>query len=163
MIFDNYELVIFDADGTLRECTIPGREYPIEHGEWIEKSNVCYQIRKLNWQHKLFGIATNQPGVSQKIFTEEKCVALVEEMVAQIFGFLPEPEAMQYCPHHPDEGCECRKPEPGMLKSIMSYYQVDKKATLFIGDSQQDKGAAENAGCDFLWVHEIPGELDKTS
>lgn len=156
MDFNKYELIIFDADGTLRECTVPGQEYPIDYGQWIKKSNVCHQIEKYDWQEKLFGIATNQPGISQAVLSEEKCVALIEEMVADIFGFLPEPEAMQFCPHHPDEGCQCRKPKPGMLLQIMTFYQVNSSSTLFIGDSDQDRGAAESAGCDFLWADEIP-------
>ena len=155
MIFENYKLVIFDADGTLRECTVNGQEYPINQDQWIPKATIVNEISKYNWITKHFGIATNQPGITRNEFLEETCIELIEEMVMKAFGYLPPQDALQYCPHHIDGGCDCRKPQPGMLKRIMAFYKVEASQTLFVGDSNQDKGAAENAGCDFIWVHEI--------
>ncbi len=155
MIFDKYKLVIFDADGTLRECTVEGQEYPIEHDQWVSKANVFDEVKKYDWNEKYFGIATNQPGVSLNKFSDSMCVALIEDMVKETFGYLPNSAAMQYCPHHIDGGCDCRKPQPGMLKRVMQHYQIEPSDTIFVGDSARDKGAAKNAGCSFIWVHDI--------
>jgi D-glycero-D-manno-heptose 1,7-bisphosphate phosphatase len=47
-----------------------------------------------------------------------------------------------YCPHGPDEGCDCRKPKPGMLQTIANHYQVDLTGLWFVGDSSGDLKAA---------------------
>ncbi len=155
MDLNNYELVIFDADGTLRECTIEGQFYPLNQDEWELKKDVCSVLNLYDWKSKKFGIATNQPGISRGEFSEEMNVQLIHEMVKGVFGFLPEREAMQYCPHYVDGGCECRKPAGGMLHRIMRHFGVDSTSTVFIGDSPKDKVAAENANCNFIWIHEL--------
>jgi D-glycero-D-manno-heptose 1,7-bisphosphate phosphatase len=48
-----------------------------------------------------------------------------------------------YCPHGPDEGCDCRKPKPGMLKTIAAHYQVPLSNVWFVGDSLGDLEAAK--------------------
>ena len=49
-----------------------------------------------------------------------------------------------FCPHHPDSGCECRKPEPGMLLKAVEEHGFDPSTTHFIGDSLSDIIAAKN-------------------
>lgn len=154
-IFDEYKLVIFDADGTVRDCIISGQDYPINEDQWILEQNIHKEIKKYNWKDKHFGVATNQPGVSLGQLTEETCISLIENMVQQAFGFLPHPEALQCCYHHIDGQCSCRKPEPGMLLKVMSHYNICPSQTVFVGDSKKDEIAATNAGCHFIWVHDI--------
>ena len=48
-----------------------------------------------------------------------------------------------YCPHGPDEGCECRKPKPGMLKTIAEHSKVPLAGLWFVGDSLGDLEAAK--------------------
>ena len=55
--------------------------------------------------------------------------------------------AMYYCPHDWEEGCECRKPKPGMLFQAQRDLHLDLSRTLFIGDDERDAQAAEAAGC----------------
>jgi D-glycero-D-manno-heptose 1,7-bisphosphate phosphatase len=52
-----------------------------------------------------------------------------------------------FCPHHPDEKCGCRKPEPGMFYEIQKKYGMRLEETYFVGDSLTDMQAAINAGC----------------
>ena len=91
----------------------------------------------------------DRPGIAG-VLSESMCTSLIEEMVKQAFGFLPPTSAMQYCPHHIDGQCDCRKPQPGMLKNIMKLFHIDESKTIFVGDSEKDKVAANNAGCDFM-------------
>ena len=56
-------------------------------------------------------------------------------------------EAAFYCPHRPDEKCECRKPAPAMILAACRFAGIDPGQTFFIGDSDSDMRAAENAGC----------------
>lgn len=154
MKFKNYDLVIFDADDTIRECP-DGREYPVDDDQWQIIPQMKKEISLYDWKTKRFGIASNQAPVHFGELTEAKCRSLLEKMVMEAFGFLPPAEAIQYCPHGPKGGCECRKPEPGMLHRIMTLYNIECSKTLFIGDSEADRGAAELGGCDFMWAQEV--------
>jgi histidinol-phosphate phosphatase family protein len=63
-------------------------------------------------------------------------------------------EAIYYCPHNWDDGCECRKPKPGMLFQAQRDFNLDLSRTLFIGDDERDAQAADAAGCLSLLVSE---------
>ncbi len=64
--------------------------------------------------------------------------------LAAVGGYV---EEIFFCPHHPDDGCGCRKPKPGMLHAIQNKYGLVLSDIYFIGDSQADMGAAEEAHC----------------
>ena len=51
------------------------------------------------------------------------------------------------CPHHPDEGCDCRKPKPGLILQAQRQFQLDLRAATMIGDSARDIQCALRAGC----------------
>ena len=55
-------------------------------------------------------------------------------------------EAIYICPHGPDDGCDCRKPAPGMVKIAMRDLGFGPDQAVFIGDSDADMGAAAAAG-----------------
>jgi histidinol phosphatase-like enzyme len=59
-----------------------------------------------------------------------------------------------HCPHDWDEGCECRKPAPGMLFQAQRDLELDLTRTPFFGDDERDGEAAEAAGCPFIMISE---------
>ena len=68
----------------------------------------------------------------------------LRELVAEQGGELG---IIQYCPHGPDDGCDCRKPRPGMLKRIALHYGVELAGIWFVGDSSGDLEAALAVDC----------------
>jgi len=56
-------------------------------------------------------------------------------------------DAIFYCPHAPDEGCQCRKPAPGLLEQIAERYGITLDGVPFVGDSLRDMQAAHAGGC----------------
>ncbi len=52
-----------------------------------------------------------------------------------------------FCPHTPEQGCECRKPKPGLIFQAKKKYHIDIQDTIMIGDSARDIECARNAGC----------------
>jgi D-glycero-D-manno-heptose 1,7-bisphosphate phosphatase len=52
-----------------------------------------------------------------------------------------------FCPHMPSDGCDCRKPAPGMIFQAQKKYDIDLPAAVMIGDSARDIECAHNAGC----------------
>jgi HAD superfamily hydrolase (TIGR01662 family) len=157
-----YRLIIFDADGTLRRCTVEGQPCPDAPGEWELIPGVKEKLSKIRWgspsEGKVgFGVASNQGGVERGYLSEDMARRLLEDMVAAVLDSEPEEGMIEYCPHSPDGGCPCRKPEPLMLQRLMKRWGVSPDETLFVGDQDTDKGAAENAGVDFQWAYEFFG------
>jgi D-glycero-D-manno-heptose 1,7-bisphosphate phosphatase len=56
-------------------------------------------------------------------------------------------EEIFFCPHHPDDQCQCRKPLPGLFQQMQKKYAINFAETFFIGDSIGDVRAAEAVGC----------------
>jgi D-glycero-D-manno-heptose 1,7-bisphosphate phosphatase len=52
-----------------------------------------------------------------------------------------------YCPHHPDDHCDCRKPEPGLIFQAKEKHGIDLLSTVMIGDNAKDVACGRNAGC----------------
>jgi D-glycero-D-manno-heptose 1,7-bisphosphate phosphatase len=61
-------------------------------------------------------------------------------------------DRIYYCPHGWDEGCDCRKPKPGMLLQAQKDFSLDLTRVCFVGDDERDAEAAEAAGCPFIGV-----------
>jgi len=63
-------------------------------------------------------------------------------------------DAFYYCPHRPDEKCDCRKPKPGLLKKAADDLKIDLKLSWMIGDRDSDLKAAQQAGCKSIKIDE---------
>ncbi len=88
------------------------------------------------------GVVSNQSGVARGLISVEQveaCNARLEELLGPF-------DTIQYCPHGPDDGCACRKPAPGMIKSASAELDVDPARVVVIGDIGADVAAAEAAG-----------------
>ncbi|MCD4706237.1 MAG: HAD-IIIA family hydrolase [Candidatus Sabulitectum sp.] len=156
-----YSLIIFDADGTLRYCTIEGQPCPNRTGEWSLYPDVIERLASFNWTHPGaesgvgYGIASNQGGVGVGYFSENTALKLLEDTFREAFGFSPAEGTVEMCPHVPYGDCDCRKPNPEMLIRLMKLYGISPEKVLFVGDRDADRNAALNAGCDFQWVSEF--------
>ncbi len=92
-------------------------------------------------------VVSNQSGVNRGLIPlpvleqmHRRMTAAVEEAGGRI-------EAIFYCPHRPDEDCNCRKPRPAMLENARRIHGVDLSRSAMIGDSPRDILAARRAGC----------------
>jgi len=156
----NYKLIIFDADGTLRRCTVEGQSCPNAPDEWELLPDVKRALAEIDWGSPYAGrvaysIASNQSGIARGYVTREMARRLLEDMAIEAFGARPGTDMIQMCPHHPDDDCPCRKPKPFMLERLMWSWRLSPRETLFVGDMESDRQAAENAGCDFVWARDF--------
>ena len=157
----DYRLIIFDADGTLRYCTVEGQPCPNRAGEWKLYPDVIDKLAPFDWVHPGeefgvgYGIASNQGGVGVGYFPESTAMKLLEDTFREAFGFNPAEGTIEMCPHVPHSGCGCRKPDPALLNRLMELYGVSPENVLFVGDRDADRNAALNAGCDFQWASEF--------
>lgn len=120
--------VFFDRDGTL--CRDVGylNKYD-DFSIFSEIDNVKLLKEK---GFKLIGV-TNQSGIAKGIIDEE-FVKEVNNIFIKQYGF----DDFYYCPHHPDDHCPCRKPEPKMLLRARAEHRIDLKKSYIVGDKEAD-------------------------
>jgi len=83
-------------------------------------------------------LVTNQSGIGRGLLTENDLAAVharLRELLARQGLAL---DAIYYCPHHPQDGCRCRKPATGMLEQACRDFAVDIAQSVMIGDSEAD-------------------------
>lgn len=107
---------------------------------------VTRAIRLLNHLRLRTVVVSNQSGVARGYFP----VSVVEEINERLHSLLGEGGAsldgVYYCPHHPDDGCTCRKPEPGMLQVAAKELNIDLLSSYMVGDKADDIGAIHRVG-----------------
>lgn len=133
------KLLILDRDGVINEDS---DAYIKSVEEWIPIPGSIEAIARLSKAGWTVAIATNQSGIARGYYD----IATLDAMHARLRALVTEQGGevglIVYCPHGPDEGCDCRKPKPGMLRTIASHYAVDLAGVWFVGDSKGDLEAA---------------------
>jgi D-glycero-D-manno-heptose 1,7-bisphosphate phosphatase len=153
-----YDVVIFDADDTLRTTLVAGQPCPHRSDEWALLPDVAAALRPLPWGDRLrLGIASNQDRVGWGLIDQRSAHAMLRALAVAATGHDPGPEAVLLCPHRPDERCGCRKPEAGLLRRILLHYEVPPARAVFVGDAATDREAAARAGTGFLWRDRVFG------
>jgi D-glycero-D-manno-heptose 1,7-bisphosphate phosphatase len=92
-------------------------------------------------------LVSNQSGINRGLIGWEDFREIHEGVIRRAEGSGGRIQAAFYCPHSPEEKCECRKPAPAMIFSACRHAGIDPGETFFVGDSESDMSAAENARC----------------
>jgi histidinol-phosphate phosphatase family protein len=92
-------------------------------------------------------VVTNQSGIGRGYFSEEMLARIHERIKILLDEQGARIDAVYYCPHHPDEGCNCRKPQPEMVLSAAKDLDIDLKQSYIIGDADVDIEMGTRAGC----------------
>jgi histidinol-phosphate phosphatase family protein len=132
------ELVLLDRDGTLVE-DVP---YNGDPEQVRPLPGVREALVRLRREGVRLAVVSNQSGVGRGLLTTDQ-VDAVNGRVARLLGPF---EGFYVCPHAPDDGCECRKPAPGLLKQALADTGVSPDRTLMVGDIGADMEAAAAAG-----------------
>jgi len=137
------KLVVLDRDGTIN---VDSDDYIKSAAEWKPIRGSIEAIARLSQADWRVVVATNQSGLARKLFDVTALNAIHAAMhraVAQAGGRI---DAIFFCPHHPDDGCGCRKPMPGMLREIAERMNADLSQVPVVGDSLRDLQAAAAVG-----------------
>jgi D-glycero-D-manno-heptose 1,7-bisphosphate phosphatase len=151
--------VILDRDGVLNRKP-PKAQYvkSWQEFEWLPGAKSA--LRLFHERGFRVIVVSNQAGVARGELTEAELLCIHERMkqeAAEAGGAI---EAIYYCPHNWDDGCECRKPKPGMIFQAQRDYCLDLSRIVFIGDDIRDVETAEAAGCSSILVSEELSLLD---
>lgn len=104
-------------------------------------------IRAFNQAGRPVIVVTNQSGVGRGFFPESRVHEVHEHLRSLLAQHGARIDAIYHCPHHPDDGCDCRKPKPGMLLRAAREWHLDLPRSVMFGDKADDVAAGEAAGC----------------
>jgi D-glycero-D-manno-heptose 1,7-bisphosphate phosphatase len=133
------KLIILDRDGVIN---FDSRDYIKSPDEWLPIEGSLDAIAQLKSAGFTVAVATNQSGIARGFYDEAMLDAIHQKMQAacqQVGGAV---DHIVFCPHMPDHGCFCRKPEPGLLEAIAQHYRINLDGIPFVGDKLSDVEAA---------------------
>lgn len=138
------KLIIIGRDGILN---LFREDHVKEPEEWEPIPGALEAVAQLNHAGWHVVLATNQSGIGRGLVD----MASVNEVHLRLMKMLAAKggriDAVFFCPHAPEEACDCRKPQPGMMFDIARRYGVDLKQVPMVADTLRDLQAAQAAGC----------------
>lgn len=141
---NNNKAVFFDRDGVINK---ERKDYVKTVDELELFPGIATHLKKLKEAGFLLAIVTNQSAINRGLTNHKN----VQEIHMTIQNFLNRNgtsiDGFYVCPHRPDEGCQCRKPEPGLLFEAARELHINLKSSWFIGDKESDILASKKAGC----------------
>jgi heptosyltransferase-2 len=147
--------VFLDRDGTLNED--PG--FLKSASELKLLPGVATALARLKHAGARLVVVTNQSGVARGFLNLKD----LEAIHARLEGLLEQSDApldaIYFCPHHPDDGCRCRKPATGMVDRAVSELHVDLRKAYVIGDHASDIQLAKAAGVKAILI--TSGKIDR--
>lgn len=155
--------VFLDRDGVINRMV-----YDAEHGTVDSPANpsqfellpgVAAAVRALNDLGLRVVVVSNQPGIAKGKMTPALLDAITAKMKAGLVEADARLDGVYYCLHHPEaqlaryrQRCDCRKPQPGLLRQAAGDLQIDLGRSWMIGDGLVDVQAGRRAGCKTIWL-----------
>lgn len=139
------KLVILGRDGILNDFRDDHVKAP---EEWTPIPGALEAVARLNHAGWHAVVATNQSGIGRGMIDMASVNAVHAQMLRQLVAVGGRIDAVFFCPHTPEDGCDCRKPLPGLMRDIAKRYGIDPKHVPMVADTLRDLQAAQAAGCE---------------
>lgn len=137
--------IFLDRDGVINERIVGG--FVTCWDEFRFLPGIPQALAALSRPQLPMIVISNQAGVSRRLVRPSTLKDLTERFVRALAKAGARIDAVYYCPHAPDDGCRCRKPQPGLLFAAARDWRLDLRRSILIGDSARDLEAARAAGC----------------
>jgi D-glycero-D-manno-heptose 1,7-bisphosphate phosphatase len=137
-------LVILDRDGTINADS---DEYVKSADEWVPLPGALDAIARLNHAGWHVVVASNQSGLGRGLFDIAALNAMHAKMHKLVAAAGGRVDAVFFCPHSPEDACNCRKPASGLFEQISERYGMDLKGVHTVGDTLRDLQAGAAVGC----------------
>jgi D-glycero-D-manno-heptose 1,7-bisphosphate phosphatase len=134
--------IFLDRDGIINI----DKEYVFKIEDFEFVKNIFPTLRYLQDLDFLLFIVTNQSGIGRKYYTEKDFITLTDWMLEKFNEEQIFITSIEYCPHHPDDDCKCRKPKTGMIDNVLNKFDIDLTKSWLIGDRMSDINCGINAG-----------------
>lgn len=149
------KLIVLDRDGVINEDS---DEYIKSPEEWVPIPGSLEAIARLNQAGYRVVVATNQSGLARGLFDIETLNAIHAKMHRRLAAVGGTVDAVFFCPHAPDDKCQCRKPRPGLLREIGDRLKVSLDGVRCVGDTLRDIQAARSVNGQPILVRSGKGE-----
>ncbi|TYP64158.1 D-alpha,beta-D-heptose 1,7-bisphosphate phosphatase [Stutzerimonas stutzeri] len=138
------KLIVLDRDGVINEDS---DAYVKSLDEWIPIPGSIQAIARLCKAGWTVAVATNQSGLARGLFDATTLGDMHFKMQQLAMEEGGRVDLIVHCPHGPDDGCDCRKPLPGLFQQIAEHFHLDDlKGVPVVGDSQRDLVAGMRLG-----------------
>jgi len=144
--------VFLDRDGTLNEDT----GYIASPEGFTLFPGVAKAIARLNREEAWVVLITNQSGVARGLLTFSDVDAIHHKLKVELQAEGGWVDGIFFCPHHPEEGCWCRKPNPGLIEQAQAMMEMDLSRSYVLGDKCLDMVLAQNIGAIGILVTTSP-------
>ena len=148
-------IIVLDRDGVIN---YDSDNYIKTPAEWRPIPGSLEAIAQLNQLGYRVVIATNQSGIARGMYSTQQLYSIHDKMQQAVRDAGGEIDGIFYCPHGPDDDCECRKPRPGMLRQIEAAFDIALQDCVYVGDSLRDLQAARAVGARPVLVRTGYGE-----
>jgi D-glycero-D-manno-heptose 1,7-bisphosphate phosphatase len=145
--------VFLDRDGVINRKA-PEGEYIERWDEMVILPGVGDAIKRLNEAGYRVIVVTNQRGVARGKVKLSEVDHIHEQLIRGLAKKGATIDNVYYCPHDLDKKCECRKPEPGMLRRAVDEFDIEMRLSWMVGDSAVDVLAGQRAGCRTVLISE---------
>lgn len=135
--------IFIDKDGTL----IPDIRFNVNPLYVSLMPGAARALAQLSELGYIFVIVSNQPGIAYGNIRPSGLTAVQQKIEHLLKSHAIELSGFYYCPHAPNDGCQCRKPGPGLLKKAAEDLNIDLPKSWMIGDILDDIEAGHRAGC----------------
>ncbi len=140
------KVIFLDRDGVINQDS---PDYIKNWSEFHFLPGSLKALRRLTQQGFQLFVITNQSVINRKMVPVETLQDMHTRMQAEIAENGGKISAIFYCPHTPEEQCDCRKPAPGLIYRAQQIHHIDLQSAGLIGDSAKDIECARNAGCGY--------------
>jgi D-glycero-D-manno-heptose 1,7-bisphosphate phosphatase len=136
--------IFLDRDGVINKNKI---NYVTTLEELEILPSIGNSIKKLKNNNYFVIVITNQSPINRKLMTHEQLNKIHSFIQNHLKFFDTSIDKFYFCPHMPQENCNCRKPKAGMLLQAISEFNIEPTLSWMIGDNDSDIQAGLTAGC----------------
>jgi D-glycero-D-manno-heptose 1,7-bisphosphate phosphatase len=147
--------MFFDRDDTLIKDT----SYMHKLEDLLFFDDTFEVLKNLQAKGYLLFIVTNQSGIGRGFYTENDMHKFNEQMLEKLSEQGITITELVFCPHSPEQDCDCRKPHPRLLNQLCEKHDIDRKNSFMVGDKESDIQAGENAGLKTFLVNKPNNNL----
>ena len=149
--------IFLDRDGVINK---ERKDYVKSIEEFQILDGVPKSIKMLKEKGFVVIVITNQSAINRELVTIETLNEIHNHLQKILKDNNTSIDDFYFCPHIPDENCQCRKPNPGMLIKAVQEHDIDMNQSFMIGNSLTDIQAAQKSGCKGILLNQNQALLE---